>query len=183
MSKTVNSEKIKKLDPCNDRFENYIQHYGDRTFTVKEFLALKHITFSDKVWVAFRLMPKKNIRFTAGNIAKTVLHMYEDQHPDDDRPRNAIKEALRVKLNIDASYAAYAAAYAAASASAAAYAYAYASASSAAYAASAAAYAAASASSAAYAAASASSAAYAAYAADNLEKKHLKIIQKYWENE
>lgn len=106
--KVINLATIKALNPCKDRRENYIKFYKNREFTPKQFMGLKHITHKDKVWVAFRLMPKDNIKLAAADIAESVLHLYENKFPNDLRPRKAI-EAARTGTKEEALTAAYAA--------------------------------------------------------------------------
>lgn len=171
MKNKINAKLIKTLNPCQDRLDNFVNHYKDKSFTIKEFLALTNITHNDKIWVAFRLMPKKNIRFAAGHIAKSVLSIYELSFPKDYRPRNAIKEAVRPKLNKEAIHAATSAAGAAANSAA----------TSANSAATSAYYAAFSAATSASEAAGCAAAAYATNATSQQQRDvHLKIIAKYW---
>jgi hypothetical protein len=120
----INKNKIAKLEPCKDRFDNFVKHYGDREFTVRQFMGLKSITHKDKLWVAFRSMPKDNIRLAAADIAELVLGVYEAKCPDDKSPRLAIEAARRGDKDAaaDAADAAANAAYAADAASASAYA-------------------------------------------------------------
>src|ERR1700756_4162776 len=100
----INKKAIEALKPCSDRFNNYLEHYGYKSFTVAQFMGLKNITQSDKMWVCFRLMPKDNIRLAAADIVESVLHIFEAKYPNDKRPRLAI-EAARGN---DSSAAAYA---------------------------------------------------------------------------
>jgi hypothetical protein len=124
----ITNKVIKSLNPCKDRYDNYLKYYGDKELTIRQFMGRKHITQSDKLWVAFRLMPKDNIRLAAADIAESVLHIYENAYPNDDRPRKAIEAARKGDVDAavnaadraanaaDAAYAdanAYAAAYAA----------------------------------------------------------------------
>jgi hypothetical protein len=169
----VSQSTIRNLYPCQSRLDNYIGHYGNKKFTIKQFLALKKITVKDKLWVAFHSMPKASLKACAIEIAKSVLHIYEARYPNDMRPRRALENPTLANRHA-AAYAAYAdaaaadaAAYAAADAAADAAAYAaYAAADAAAYAAYAAAADADAAAADAYAAyAAADAAAYAAYAA------------------
>ena len=118
---TINKSVIAKLNPCSDRFDNYVNHYGERDFTVRQFMGLKNITHADKLWVAFRLLPKGQIPKAATDMAELVLHVYEAKYPNDKRPREAI-EAVRSGDKERAKKAAYAAAYAAAAAADTAYA-------------------------------------------------------------
>ncbi len=180
----INKEVIGGLNPCKDRFDNFVKFYGDKDFTVAKFMGLKNITQEDKLWVVFRLMPKDSIRLAAADIAESVLHIFENKYPNDCRPRKAI-EAARCgnKVTADAAAAAAYAAAATAAARAAAYADA---AAAAAYAAAATAADAAAADADAAAAdaarAAATAAATAADARSTQEKLIRKICMKYLRN-
>lgn len=161
----INKKVLEKLNPCTNRLDNYLENYHDREFTINQFLRLKKISHEDKVWVAVRLMPRENLRFFAGEVAKSVLPLFEKEFPGDLRPRKAVEEVLRSKLDKDTSYTANSAANADAAVRAAVRA---------AYAAANADAAAANAYTAAY---------YAVRAATNKktqESLQLKIIRKYW---
>lgn len=55
----INTELIESLNPCKDRFNNWLEHYGTRSFTILEFLELEDdITAPDKIWVAVRVLPR-----------------------------------------------------------------------------------------------------------------------------
>jgi hypothetical protein len=54
----VNTEVIKKLKPCTDRFENWLEHYEKFDGNITEFLSLDQIGCNDKIWVTMRLVPK-----------------------------------------------------------------------------------------------------------------------------
>jgi hypothetical protein len=165
---------IKTLNPCKDRLDNFVKFYGSKTLTKGQFMGLKNITQEDKMWVAFRMMPQANIRYAAADIAESVLHIFEKEYPNDNRPRRAIEVAKNpnstqeelnsARANAAAAYAAYAT-----------------------YAANAAAANALAANSAATYAAYATYATYAATAAANAatnraaqDKLNRKIVLKYW---
>jgi hypothetical protein len=156
----INKEIIEKLNPCKNRFDNFLEHYKDFDNNIEDFVLLENISYSDKIWVITNLFTKQqNVKF-ALKCASSVLHVFEEKYPNDKRPRKAINAAeLYLKIIKEnnkqlvyyatAAYAAYAAAYAAYAAAAAA-------------AAATAAYAADAAATAAYAAAAAADAAYVA---------------------
>jgi len=192
----ITKEYLKSLNPCEDRYRHYLDHYKDWSGTLEQFLDLEGLTHEDKKWVFVRSIDKDNLRFVAADLAERVLYIYENKYPSDDRPRKAIKAAR--SGSADAAYAAARAAadaadaaYAAARAAAAdAYAAADAAARAAAYAARAAAYAAtyaayADAAYAAYAARAADAAyadaayADAAYAKLDEERAQIEIMKKY----
>ncbi len=160
----INTETIKKLNPCKSRFDNYLEHYNDFNGTLEDFILLENISYSDKVWVFVRLATHmQNVTWSL-LCATKVLSIFEEKHPEDKRPRQAL-EAAEAYLNNpteENKNAAYAAANAA-------YATDYAAANAAAYAAYAAANAAANAAYAAYAAANAAD--YATSDARNIEEE------------
>lgn len=84
---------LKSLDPCADRYKNYLENYKDFSGTLSEFLDLPNITLRDKCWVYFRSVPTNNIPLIAADIAESVLHIFEDKYPGDFRPRKAIESA------------------------------------------------------------------------------------------
>jgi hypothetical protein len=145
--RTINKTMLESLNPCKDRFDNYLEHYSDFNGSFKDFLDLDKISESDKIWVFLKISSQNQLEFFAWDCAFQAA---------------AYDAAAAYAAAYDAA-AADAAAYAAAAyaADAAAYAAAYAT-----YAADAAAYAAAAAAYAADAAAYAADAADAAYAAD-----------------
>jgi hypothetical protein len=44
----INKQVIAALNPCADRFNNYVINNQDKDFTVQDFLGLDNITYSDK---------------------------------------------------------------------------------------------------------------------------------------
>lgn len=181
----INTQIIKNLNPCDSRFNNYLQHHSDFDGNLKDFLSLDNITYEDKLWVITRLFTKgQNLKF-AIMCASSVLHLFEEKYPNDKRPRLALEaaesylneptEENRIKARDAADAARDAAAYAAdAARDAADAAYATAYAAAAAYAT---AYAtAATAAADAYAATDAYATAYAAYAAAYESQKELNLI-------
>ena len=95
MQTTLN--KIKSHSPCEDGWKKLLNHLG-KTEADDEVLELRTILESngidDTIW-AFRAVEGKDkeIRLFAADCAELVLPIYENQYPDDDRPRKAIKAA------------------------------------------------------------------------------------------
>jgi hypothetical protein len=54
----ISTQRIKKLNPCRDRLDNWLKHYPDFEGGITEFLRLENITPQDKIWVAVRVMPR-----------------------------------------------------------------------------------------------------------------------------
>ena len=97
MNTTLN--KILSYDPCKDGWEKLLTHLG-KTEADDEPLSIRTILDSngveDAIW-ALRAVDdhKREIRLFAADCAESVLHIYENAHPDDDRPRKAIEAARR----------------------------------------------------------------------------------------
>ena len=114
----ISTEIIKKLNPCTERFNNYLKHYEDFSGTLQEFLNLDKITYDDKVWVFTKITTKKQIIKWGILCAESVLHIFEKEYPYDKRPFLALQAAKNYLINpseenkktaADAAYAAYAA--------------------------------------------------------------------------
>jgi hypothetical protein len=185
----IDEKVLRKYNACQTGIDWLSQQKTDDARKLFK-LALKEKKFRDINWMLSRLMNKKQKVTYAIFAAEQVLDIYEKQHPNDDRPRKAIKAAKaylknpckRTKKTADAAANVYAAAADAdAAADAAANAYAAAAAADAAANAYAAAYAYADAAADAYADAAADAAAaayaYADAAAAVKEKMYIKILK------
>ena len=163
----ITLEKLKKLHACQPGIDAFSAKYGqeaDLREAVEWCIASGYKTADYALWLLPRLMTHARQVEFAIHAARLVLPLFENNHPDDPRPRQAIEAAeswLKNPTDDSAANAAYAAtnavnaAYAAVNAAYAAANAAYASANAAAYAVVNAAYAAANAVNAAYAAANA----------------------------
>lgn len=89
----INTGHIQSLYPCQDRFDNWKEKYPNFNGTLTQFLDLTEITYKDKVWVYFRSIPIDLIARVVADIAETVLHIFEEQYPNDNGPRKAIEAA------------------------------------------------------------------------------------------
>jgi hypothetical protein len=125
----ITTETIRVLNPCADRFDNYLEHYADFKGSVEDFAMLENITYNDKIWVLVRFMSHAQKVEFALKCASSVLDVFEAKYANDDRPRKALEAAEKwlnnpckeTRLAAADAYAAAdaAAAYAAADAAAA----------------------------------------------------------------
>ncbi len=70
---SINTKVIAALNPCRDRFNNWLKHYEAADLDILEFLALDEITASDKIWVSVRVLPIQLVEIFAIDCAvKTV---------------------------------------------------------------------------------------------------------------
>ena len=95
MTTTLN--KIKAHSPCEDGWNKLLNRLG-KTQGDDEPLSIATIIQSngikDAVWALRAVEGKdKEIRLFAADCAESVLHIYEKQYPNDDRPRKAIQAA------------------------------------------------------------------------------------------
>jgi len=100
----INTDIIKALDPCNDRFDNWLQYYSDFNKTLLEFLDLENISHSDKIWVALRLLPRHTVEVFA---IDCVFAAYDAASVAYDNPAYADYYAASYAAADDASYAIY----------------------------------------------------------------------------
>ncbi len=95
MTTTLN--KIKAHSPCEDGWHKLLNYLG-KTQADDEPLSIATILQSngikDAVWALRAVAGKdKEIRLFAADCAESVLHIYENKYPNDDRPRKAIQAA------------------------------------------------------------------------------------------
>lgn len=93
----IDKQFLKSLEPCIDRWKNYLEHYSEWSGTRLEFLELEKISDRDKLWVMLRpeTLSEKQLHLLACDFAESVLHFFENEYPDDRRPRQAIEAKRR----------------------------------------------------------------------------------------
>lgn len=77
----INTKKIKSLNACQDRLDNWIEHCGDFNGSVLEFLSLTKIAAQDKVWISVRVFPKNLLEVFAVDCAMRAVG-YDDAADD-----------------------------------------------------------------------------------------------------
>jgi len=86
----INKEVLKSLNPCADRYEHFLEHYGEFNGSLSDFLDLPNLDYDDKVWVAMRVLTKNQAISWAILCAESVVHIFEAKRPDDKRLINCI---------------------------------------------------------------------------------------------
>ena len=119
-SPSLTLPQIEKFDPCKDDFARVqdllAKHKGKR---ITASMARKAgCTFDDIIWVASVVSlndkdVERRLRLFKADCAARVLHAYEKQYTDDDRPRKAIIAARQFARGEVDEAAAWAAAWAA----------------------------------------------------------------------
>ena len=125
--------KIRDWGPCQPGWQTLLKYLNKTKADDEKLLfstILKSNNIQDALWSLRSVSPEhdKKIRLLACDYAERVLHFYEKEYPNDNRPRKAIEAGRKLangEINA-ASYEAACAACAAACAACAAYATAYA---------------------------------------------------------
>jgi len=87
----INKEFLKSLNPCADRYKNYLEHHGEFNGSFSDFLDLTNLDYNDKIWVAVRVLTKNQLINWSILFAESVVHIFEDKHPDDKRLSDCIE--------------------------------------------------------------------------------------------
>ena len=90
-------ELIRKQNPCEESWLELLKSLN-KTKADSEPLELTYILetlgITDAIWALRSLEGKdKDIRLFAADCAESVLHIFEKEHPNDDRPRKVIRAA------------------------------------------------------------------------------------------
>ena len=71
----INKEILKNLNPCADRWKNYLDHYDSFSGSFEEFLLLDKITIADKVFVIKKMIPTKYLVKWTQKCSESVAHL------------------------------------------------------------------------------------------------------------
>ena len=78
----ITTDKVKELNPCDDRFNNFTTEYPSYSGTLSDFVKLDKITYGDKVWVFTRLLDKDTLVRWSIKCAESVKHIYDNEMKD-----------------------------------------------------------------------------------------------------
>ena len=93
----LNVEIIKNMNPCKSRFDdNFLVHYPKYDSNFEQFLSLDRIAYEDKIWVARRLLNKNQLVHFAVLCAQSVLSIYENKYPDDNRIKDCVEYLMTI---------------------------------------------------------------------------------------
>ena len=99
MKTTINRKELVEFEACEDGLDKFTEIHSDKTVKLSD--CFKSNTLGDVFWLLEVLESKellsdlqiKDLRLYAADVAESVLHIFEKEHPDDNRPRLAIKAA------------------------------------------------------------------------------------------
>ncbi len=100
---TTTLNEIRKHQPCSEGWEQLLKHLGKTTADDKPLELveiLKSNGIQDAAWCLRVLLDENKylIRLFAAACAESVLHLYEDKHPEDKRVRDCINVARSYAL-------------------------------------------------------------------------------------
>jgi len=93
----INKEFLKSLNPCTSRYEHLLEHYGEFSGSLSEFLDLPSGYYTDKVWVAGEILNKNQLVSWAILCAESVMYIFEANYPGNKSLSNCIDFLKTVK--------------------------------------------------------------------------------------
>jgi len=90
--KKITIDLIKKYRPCKDGIKNFENKYSKYNDTLENLLMLEDISYSDKVWLATKVLDKMTLVQWSLDCALMVVDNFNKEFPDDNR----INETLEV---------------------------------------------------------------------------------------
>ena len=106
--KQINTEILKSLNPCPDRYKVWLKHHKKFDGSIIEFLELDKIPAKDKIWVAVRVMPRFLVEVFAIDCAFSAS---ATAAPDAYFAATHAADATFYDADADAAYIAYYASY------------------------------------------------------------------------
>jgi len=113
----INKEFLKSLEPCDNRYNNYLEHHSDFDGSFSDFLDLDGIHYEDKLWVTKKILNKNQAVNWSILCADSVVHVFEHECPNDNSVSNCINylktfedfdtltidERLEIEKHVDAN--------------------------------------------------------------------------------
>jgi len=87
----INKEFLKSLNPCADRYKHFLEHHGEFNGSLSEFMELPNVAYSDKVWVAEKVLTQNQAVSWATLCAESVVSIFEARYPKDKRLSNCME--------------------------------------------------------------------------------------------
>lgn len=87
----ITIDLIKKYDPCKCGIDNFESKYPNYEDSLVNLLALEDISYSDKVWLATKVVDYKILQQWSVECAEQVVEIYNKVYPNDTRISDCIK--------------------------------------------------------------------------------------------
>jgi len=101
----INKEVLKRLKPCADRYEHFLEHHAEFNGSLSEFMDLPNLEYADKIWVARKVLTKNKRVKWAILCAESVMYIFEAKYPDDKSLSDCINYLKTVNDFDDLTYA------------------------------------------------------------------------------
>lgn len=119
MKTTINKSELIKFNACKPGLELFANYHADNTVNLSD--CFNSNSLDDIFWLLEELEDRKllsdsqlkGLRLFAADCAESVLHLFENEHSEDNRPRLAIQAARDYSNGLISSDAMYSASYAA----------------------------------------------------------------------
>ena len=94
----ITIDKIKSLDPCQSGIENFESKYPKYKNTLGHLLSLGDISYSDKIWLAAKVLDKMTLVQWSLDCATLVAENFNKQYPEDNRINDCL-EVVKKYIN------------------------------------------------------------------------------------
>ncbi len=86
----ITIDKIKSLNPCEEGIDNFESKYPNFKGTLETILCLNDISYSDKIWLATRVLDKMTLVQWSLDCATFVVDNFNREFPDDNRVNDCL---------------------------------------------------------------------------------------------
>jgi hypothetical protein len=93
---TINAAYIRTFKPCSSGIDNFEEHYPCFEGTIVDILSLDKVPYNDKVWLACKVVPLKQLQMWSVLCAESVLPNFEKEFPNDNRVRECLETVKKV---------------------------------------------------------------------------------------
>ena len=87
----ITIETIKHYNPCKSGLNNALKYYPKFNGDIIDLLCLENISYSDKIWVACKIVDYKILQKWAVLCAESQIENYNKIYPNDNRITNCIE--------------------------------------------------------------------------------------------
>jgi hypothetical protein len=87
----ITIDLIKKYNPCKDGIENFESKYPKYKGTLEQLLMLDDISYSDKIWLATKVLDKMTLVQWSLDCALFVVDNFNKAFPGDNRVNETLK--------------------------------------------------------------------------------------------
>jgi len=93
----INKDVLKSLNPCADRYKDYLKHNSDFSGSLNDFLDLPNLDYNDKLWVAGEILNKNQLVSWAILCVESVMYIFDANYPGNKSLSNCINYLKSIK--------------------------------------------------------------------------------------